>query len=93
MATRLERQLAWTLDLLLLNKAAQVYQNRHGLPITSLDDLVRDGILREIPPDKMGQGYAWDPERQEVYSRQIFRAPAAGDESTVQEKTTRSSNR
>ncbi len=93
MATRLERQLAWTMDLLALNRAARAYHTRHGHPIASLEDLVRDGLLRAVPEDKMGQGYAWDPERQEVFSQTLFNVPTAKEESPSQEKTIRSSSR
>lgn len=92
LATRLERQLQWTRDLFLLNRAALRFRHQKGHPPTRLEDLVASGLVPKIPEDPIGAGYAWDPEREEVYSRSIVRLTGTVEES-AQEKTTGTSSR
>lgn len=50
-------------NLILLKKAGQVYLNRFGFPVFTLEDLVDVGVLSHIPEDPMGMKYVWNREK------------------------------
>lgn len=43
--------------LITVQDAARLYRERTGKPLLELDDLVRSGILKELPVDSQGLGY------------------------------------
>jgi hypothetical protein len=43
-----------------LRDAAKQFQQNHGRPIASLDELIKQGLLTEMPQDPLGDGYAID---------------------------------
>ncbi len=47
-------------DLAALRRAATSYTERHQRPPESLDDLVRSGLIAQIPQDPFGSGFALD---------------------------------
>lgn len=47
-------------DLELLQNAASRYRERHGRSVEKLDDLVRSGLLAELPKDPLGFGFGLD---------------------------------
>lgn len=44
-----------------LRTAALAFQTRHGRPPEHLEDLVRDGLLNELPKDPIGAGFVIGP--------------------------------
>ena len=70
--TRLEKKLKWYRNLLTLNRAAADDQKKTERDISDLDDLVKEGIIRKIPEDTVGKGFAWDSKNREVFSQNIF---------------------
>lgn len=55
-------------DLLLLEEAIRRYWQTAGSPPENLEDLVRMGILRELPTEPFGGRYLYDPQTQTVRS-------------------------
>lgn len=55
-------------DLLLLEEAIGRYRHTAGSPPEDLQDLVRTGILRELPPEPFGGRYLYDSRTQAVRS-------------------------
>ena len=47
-------------DLAALRRAAATYHERYRRPLQSLDDLVRSGLIAQIPADPFGSGFALD---------------------------------
>lgn len=47
-------------DLAALRRAAATYHERYRRPLQSLDDLVRSGLIAQIPADPFGSGFAVD---------------------------------
>lgn len=43
-----------------LRRAASVYTERNGKPPTVLEDLLRSGLIRKLPVDPLGSGFAID---------------------------------
>ena len=60
-ATRQIRTLTVRADVHDLDAAIAVYRERNGRTPRSLDDLVRDGIVRALPQDPDGAAYDYDP--------------------------------
>jgi hypothetical protein len=54
-------------NVLLLQKAADAFQEENRISLGFLDDLVLSGYLDEIPDDPMGKGYSWDSEKGKVF--------------------------
>jgi len=56
-----------------LDQAREVYRERVGRDITSVDDLVagRDAVLRELPPELHGWGWVLDAETGQIVSSYI----------------------
>lgn len=44
-----------------LQVAAAAFRERHGRPPQRVDDLLQDGLIKEIPKDPLGAGYAISP--------------------------------
>ena len=53
-------------NVLLIQKAADAFQQENRITLGFLDDLVLSGYLDEIPDDPMGKGYRWDAEKGKV---------------------------
>lgn len=47
-------------DLAALRRAATTYHERYQRPLQSLDDLVRSGLIAQVPADPFGSGFALD---------------------------------
>lgn len=60
-ATRQIRTLTVRADVHDLDTAIATYRERKGRLPRSLDELVRDGVLRTLPQDPDGAAYAFDP--------------------------------
>jgi tetratricopeptide (TPR) repeat protein len=60
-ARRQIRSLTVRADVQDLDAAIGVYSERNGRPPRSLDELVRAGIVRDLPLDPDGKPYAYDP--------------------------------
>jgi hypothetical protein len=51
-----------TMDKELIEEAVRVYTGRRGRPPETLDGLVREGFLADLPRDLDGRDYVYDPE-------------------------------
>lgn len=60
----LELRVARLKDLKKLRTAADVFRQKEGHPIRSLDDLIRRGMIEVVPKDPFGFGYTVDAEGQ-----------------------------
>jgi hypothetical protein len=58
-------------DLLLLEEAVRRYREAFGGPPESLEDLVRKGVLRDLPREPFGGRYLYDPRTQAVRSSEV----------------------
>ncbi len=58
-------------DLLLLEEAIGRYRQTTGSPPENLKDLVRTGILRQLPREPFGGRYLYDPQTQTVRSSEV----------------------
>jgi hypothetical protein len=50
-----------------LRDAAQLYRQRYQRPLRDLDELVRTGVLPQLPVDPVGYGYAIDPDGTPIF--------------------------
>lgn len=57
----------------LLDAARERYRERHRRDIASVSDLVRGGVLAELPPEPRGRGWDLDPESGRIVSRYYAR--------------------
>lgn len=48
-------------DLAALRSAASIYRERHGRSVKALADLVESGLVKSLPADPVGSGFALDP--------------------------------
>jgi hypothetical protein len=83
-AARLDEQLRMAVlerDAQALERAAAEFEQRTGLPLGALDELVVAGLVREIPRDPNGGRYVWDAQEHRVHSTATsfrFTPPAPG---------------
>lgn len=68
-ASRQVRDLIIRIDLASIDRAVEAYRRAHGSTPRRLRDLVREGLLDEVPVDPDGNPYRFDPATAEASTR------------------------
>lgn len=71
----IKTKLEWLKNIIFLKKKARDFEEIYGSAPDSLDDLVKNGLILEIPSDPFGKGFYWDKEEGRVKSK-FFEAAA-----------------
>lgn len=65
----IKTKLEWLKNIIFLKKKAEEFETIYGKLPDSLDDLVKEGVILEVPSDPFGKGYYWDKETDRVKSK------------------------
>ncbi len=55
-------------DLAALRSAASVYREQYGRPVKALSELVESGLVKSLPADPVGSGFALDPNGTPIFA-------------------------
>jgi len=62
----IEAKVEWLKTIVFLEDAAREFKRRFGRYPQELSELVKAGIIRDIPKDTFGKGFFWDNKEERV---------------------------